>query len=51
MAEPYCGEGVRFAADVTHVYRNGGGKPYIFIPSSITRAVKRENYSQRRACG
>ncbi|MEK5772522.1 XRE family transcriptional regulator, partial [Acinetobacter variabilis] len=19
-----CGEGVRFAADVTHVYRNGG---------------------------
>ncbi len=39
-----CGEGVRFAADVTHIYRNGGSKPYIFIPSSITRAVKRENY-------
>ncbi len=39
-----CGEGVRFAADVTHVYRNGGSKPYIFHSLIHYRAVKRENY-------
>lgn len=39
-----CGEGVRFAADVTHVYRNGGEQTVHFHSSSITRAVKRENY-------
>ncbi len=47
-----CGEGVRFAADVTHIYRNGGEQTGTFsFPHPLPAQLSGKTISQRRACG